>query len=168
MEEIWKDIKGYEGLYQASNLGNIRSLKRFTTNGKVLKGVPDKDNYLKVTLSKNSIRKNHCIHRLIARTFLNNPNNLSIVNHKDENKQNNKVSNLEFCTVKYNNTYNEIHKRKGIKKRKKVIQIKNNNIVQIWDSATIASQELKISRGNIVSVLTGKRNMAGGFSWKYL
>lgn len=113
-EEIFKDIKGYEGLYQISNFGNVKSLERdkIYPNGKIQ---PKKEQFLKpfingggyptVRLCKKSKVKNYTVHRLVATAFIPNPDNLPCVNHKDENKQNNNVENLEWCSVAYNNNY---------------------------------------------------------------
>ena len=104
MEE-WRDIKGYEGLYQVSNLGRVRSER------KILKGTPDKDGYLRVALCKNGTRKYFGIHRLVAIAFIYNTNNYPCVNHRDENKTNNRAKNLEWCTIAYNNCYGDRLKR---------------------------------------------------------
>lgn len=101
--EIWKDIKGYEGLYQASNMGNIRSLNYGRTGKiKALRPRPDKDGYSTVSLCKNKSVKNCKVHRLIAQTFIDNPDNKPEVNHIDCNKANNCISNLEWTTRKEN------------------------------------------------------------------
>ena len=100
--EIWKDIKGYEGLYQVSNLGRVKSERK----NRLLKPRLQKNGYLRVNLyDKNSKRSTKSVHRLVAKAFISNPNNLEFVNHKDENKTNNVVSNLEWCTAKYNSNY---------------------------------------------------------------
>lgn len=118
--EIWKDYKDYEGLYQASNLGRMRSLDRWVKSksgsvrlckGKILKLCTDKYGYLKVGLFKNNKVKTYYVHRLVAEVFLPNPNNYKEVNHKDENKQNNVVSNLEWCDAKYNSNYGTRNER---------------------------------------------------------
>lgn len=104
MKEIWKDCKGYEGKYQVSNLGRVWSIG----SQKYLKGSYDKDGYIQVYLTaKNGKTKIEKIHRLVALAFLDNPNNYPQVNHKDKNKQNNCVDNLEWCDIKYNNTYSK-------------------------------------------------------------
>ena len=111
-DEIWKDIKGYEGLYQASTLGEIRRIesvvvdknkKRIRTfKNKKIKQILRKDGYYFVNLSKNGKVKTAKVHRLIAETFLKNDVNYNIINHKDGNKINNNVTNLEWCTCSHN------------------------------------------------------------------
>ncbi len=114
MNEIWRDIEGYEGYYQVSNFGNIRSLDRVVkcrcgyriAKGKnIITSYLNKSNYIQVDLSKNSKVKTFTVHRLVAQAFIPNPNNLPCVNHKDENPSNNCVENLEWCTHKYNSNY---------------------------------------------------------------
>lgn len=133
MNELWKDIKDYEGLYQVSNLGNVKSVEKIIEASnqygakykclhkeRILKPTVNKDGYYRVSLSKNNKVKNYLVHRLVAETFLDNPNNYPCINHKDENKQNNYLINLEFCTVKYNTNYgNGIKKRVESRKRNK-------------------------------------------------
>lgn len=107
---IWKDIKGYEGIYQISNYGEVLRLKSFDSRGhlrnsKILKQFKTKDGYMQLGLHKNGIETKFLVHRLVAETFLDNPYNLSEVNHKDENKQNNCISNLEWCCHQYNTNY---------------------------------------------------------------
>lgn len=109
-EEIWRSIDGYEGLYEVSNTGLIRSLDRFVGNrnrikGKILSIRIEKDGYCSVALSKDGKIKRYKIHRLVAQAFIPNPEGLPQVNHKDENKTNNNVDNLEWCTSKYNINY---------------------------------------------------------------
>ena len=119
MREVWRNIKGYEDLYQVSNLGRVKSLSRKIFNGKnyyiskekILKPAKDKDGYVQVLLYKNNRHKTYKVHRLVAMAFLPNPNNLPQINHKDENKQNNYTSNLEWCTPKYNQNYGNRNKK---------------------------------------------------------
>lgn len=98
--EIWKDITGYEGLYQASNFGNIKSLKRNTAHERILKPRVDKGGYLYVGLTKNGITKTYKVHRLIGLTFIANPKNKYSINHINGNKQDNNVENLEWASAK--------------------------------------------------------------------
>ena len=100
MEE-WKEIPGYEGLYEVSNMGNVRNIRRNT----LLRLSKDCYGYTQVSLYKNSIRTGLRVHRLVAQAFLSNPDNLPQVNHKDEDKSNNRVDNLEWCDSKYNLNY---------------------------------------------------------------
>lgn len=109
MIEIWRDIPGYEGKYQVSNTGEIRSLKFGKI--KILKQYTDKCGYNFLILSENGKRKNYFVHRSVAMTFIPNPNNLPQVNHKDENKANNCVDNLEWCSRKYNMNYGTRNER---------------------------------------------------------
>ena len=99
MEE-WKNVIGYEGLYEVSNIGNVRNVKRNT-----LLRLSKNQGYIQVWLYKNGIRAGLKVHRLVAEAFLPNPDNLPQVNHKDEDKTNNRVENLEWCTAKYNTNY---------------------------------------------------------------
>ncbi|MEE3419429.1 MAG: NUMOD4 domain-containing protein [Methanosphaera sp.] len=130
MKEIWKDIKGYESLYQVSNLGRVKSLARkvIKTNyvsfkkERILKQQTDRYGYKKVILQRNYQIKTFSIHRLVAEAFLENPYNLPQINHKDENKENNCVLNLEYCDSKYNNNYGTRNKRVSETMKKKKYQ----------------------------------------------
>ena len=106
MIEEWRDIKGYEGKYQVSNLGRVKSLNyNHTKKEKILSDYPNTYGYLYVNLYKNGKGKPFYIHKLVAQAFIDNPNNYREINHKDENKQNNRVENLEWCNRKYNCNY---------------------------------------------------------------
>lgn len=175
--EIWKNIQGYEGLYQVSNLGRVKSLEKQRDNGKgiyftkekILKLNNDK-NYLGVCLFKNNKRKPFKVHRLVAEAFIPNPDNLPQVNHKDENKQNNRADNLEWCTQKYNNNYNG--RQIAINKRKQILVAQydcNNKLIAIFDGINEASRQTGIN----ASVICRKcKNVdyknKDGFVWKYL
>ena len=104
MEE-WKDVVGYEGLYQVSNLGNIKSFKIYK-EGKLLKPKFDKDGYREIGIrDSNGTRTFKRVHRLVAESFIDNPDNLKFINHKDDNPANNNVDNVEWCSIEYNNRY---------------------------------------------------------------
>ena len=146
---ILKDIKGYEGIYKASDDGRIWS--SFTHS--FLKGSPDKDGYLRVILyhgGKDSAktRKMYHIHKLIALTFLENKDNLPVINHKDENKQNNSVNNLEWCTIRYNDIYNGLAKRR-VNKQKKLVYGYNGTNIKKFASLTEAEDYTGASLADI-------------------
>lgn len=108
--ETWKYVHGYEGIYQVSNLGRVRSVDRLLSDGRNRKGVMlkpyvDKDGYKHVTLTANSTSKHYFVHRLVAEAFIENPNGLPQINHKDETRDNNNVNNLEWCDARYNLVY---------------------------------------------------------------
>lgn len=127
-EEIWKDIPGYEGYYQVSNLGRVKSLPRGKqwpyrqTHNNIRKIKKTNRGYFSVNLCTNNEAKWFMVHRLVAMAFIPNPNNLPCVNHKDENKTNNRVENLEWCTYKYNANYGT-----GIDRQKKSRAANPNN-----------------------------------------
>ena len=113
-EEIWRPIVGYEGLYEVSNTGQVKSFDRYVKysngrihlhKGKVLSPIKDRDGYLQVNLCYSGRINSIKVHRLVAQAFIPNPDNLPQVNHRDEDKSNNRVDNLEWCTAKYNNNY---------------------------------------------------------------
>ena len=112
IEKIWKPIIGYENLYKINNYGEVLSLR----STKILKPNNNGIGYFIIQLCKNGKRKNYLIHRLVAEHFLDNPNNLPEVNHKDEDKSNNFVNNLEWCEHKYNMNYKQLQKRQQISK----------------------------------------------------
>ena len=170
MEEMWKDIKGYEGMYQISNLGKVKSLPRDTRNrfknGRIMKPMLSNTGYYMIGLYKNRQYKRFSVHRLVALNFIPNPHNLSEINHKDENPKNNCVSNLEWCDRIYNINYGTQIERAHKKERVKVNQYDlNNNFIKTWDSITEAGLFYKTS--HISACCRNKRNNAKGFIWKY-
>lgn len=184
MDEIWKDIEGYEGLYQVSNLGNVKSLDRnfvvlnkkgfkqhIRQKGRLLKKQNGSCGYKIVNLSKDNIHKTHMIHRLVAKTFLPNPLNLPEVNHKDECKDNNALYNLEWCTSKYNANYGTRNQRCICQNQiKPVNQLsKNGDFIKRWDSITDAHKALNIDMSQISGVCKHKKEYvtAGGYKWEY-
>ena len=125
MEEVWKDIEGYEGLYQVSNLGRVKGINDYMKykSGRILtQYLMDRGKgYYKVWLYKNTKRKMCYVHRLVAQAFIPNPNNYPDINHKDENSRNNVVENLEWCTEAYNMSYGTLQdrRREAFRKKKK-------------------------------------------------
>ena len=168
MIEVWKDIKGYEGEYKVSNLGRVKSLKYMNTRQEQLLSLcKDSYGYLQVGLWKLGKVKMFKVHRLVATTFIDNPDDLQSINHIDENKLNNCVENLEFCTIKYNNKYGSRLKRVSISQAKKVFQYdKNLNLIKIWESGQEA-QRKGFSSGNISNCCNGKLNQYKGYIWSY-
>ena len=150
------------GLYQVSNLGRVKSLNyNHTKKEKILKPILI-NYYYSVGLCKYGGIKHTRIHRLVAQTFIPNPDNLPCVNHKDENKLNNKVENLEWCTIQYNNNYNNHNVKINAKKRKSVICIETKTV---YKSITEAEKITKIK--HISDVCLGYRQTAGGYHWQY-
>lgn len=129
MKEIWKPVKGYESLYQVSDSGRVRSLR----TGKYISKRVGYDGYVRVSLSNNGEQKALFLHRLIGQAFVPNPNNYPEINHKDENKQNNSLSNLEWCTHKYNSNYGTRVNRMATTNYEPVIQYtKDGTEVARW------------------------------------
>ena len=177
MKEIWKDIKDYEGHYQVSNLSRVRSLDRYIKGkghslqfkkGRILKPTKDRYGYLQVTLCKNNIKKEYKVHRLVAEAFIDNPDNLPQVNHRDENKLNNNVDNLEWCSAKYNTNYGTGIERRAKSRQIPIIQYTlDGEFVREWDSAIQAEREGGFSNSHIISVCKGKRPHHKGYIWRY-
>lgn len=157
MEEIWKDIKGYEGKYQVSSLGRVKSLNY---RNKGIEQILKLDNYLDysyIALSGKTFK----VHKLVATHFIPNPDNLRYINHKDENKRNNSVDNLEWCTFNYNMNYGTRNKRIAEKKRKQVRCVETGEI--------FPSQQFLKGKGiNIQHVLSGKYKTCRGYHWEYV
>ena len=170
MEEIWKDVPNYEGLYQASNLGKIKSLPRNGTIQKerILKQTKDTNGYLIVGLHKDNKAKKVCVHWVIADTFIPKDENKKVINHIDGNKENNKLSNLERCTQSHN-VRESI--RLGLQKpynEKVVLQYDlENNFIKEWKSACEVQRCLKISQANISACCLGKRKTTGKYIWRF-
>lgn len=178
MVEIWKPIKNYENLYVISNLGNIKSLDKKDSIGRKIKGkymkpIKRKDGYLDILLRKNNHSKRFLIHRLVAQTFIENKNNYKEINHKDENKSNNCVKNLEWCNRKYNINYGMANKKRKEtllnKNGKAINQIdKNNNIIKQYSSLMEAHRKTKLNKSHLSECCNGIRKTTGGFKWEYI
>ena len=186
-KEIWKDIPDYEGLYQASNLGRIKSLKRYviTKHGyqlpviqKILKQITSNCGYKRVELNRNGKGKLHSVHRLVAKTFLKDYNEKLQVNHKNGIKSDNNVLNLEMVTAKEN----QIHSYHVLKTKPsmqghfgsnhvRAVKINQYDItgeyIRTWDSLVEASKNLDISACCISNACGNRRKSAGGYIWKY-
>lgn len=165
MEEIWKEVPGFEGLYQVSNYGQIRSTPRRGTTGGIMKGHIDKKGYINITLRKDGAQYTQKLHRLIAITFIPNPNNYPEVNHKDENKQNNRVDNLEWCTTSYNHEYGTRTVRASTRCGKPIRCVETGIEYQ---GAKWASKELSIDSSGITKALKNLNRTCGGYHWQYV
>lgn len=174
MTEIWKSVIGFEGTYEVSNLGRVRSLGMYAKGpcgskryikGKMLKANVGKIGYKRVCLAGKNWKN---VHRLVAEAFLPNPCKNKEVNHIDGNKTNNAVWNLEWVT----HSENELHAYKtGLNNQEKIKTIQKNMdgvILHVYDSCLEASQKTGILQGNISKCANGKTKTAGGYKWSYL
>lgn len=172
--QIWKPIEGYEGYYEVSNFGQIKSIQRKVSRGNNYKPVAERilklsnnKGYQTVALSKDGKVKYCQVHRLVAKAFIPNPDGLLYVNHKDENPSNNRVDNLEWCTKSYNNSYNKVRIKAAISKRKPVLQYdKQGNFIREWTHAREAAEILGLSKRAIYECCKGRSKSSGGFIWR--
>ena len=159
MKEIWKSIKGYEGLYEVSNFGKIKSLKKKI----ILKQFKNTNGYFRVKLWKNKKSKQFLVHKLVAESFILNINNFPFINHIDENKENNCANNLEWCTAKYNCNYGT----RNLRLSSPVICIELN---KTYNSIKEASKDLNIQQAHISGCCAKRKHYitAGGYHWQYV
>ena len=190
INEIWKPVVGYEGLYECSNMGRVRSVDRYVPHkfdgefqfirGIIKKTKLNNSGYEIITLSKDGKEKTCLVHRLVAEAFLPNPNNLPQINHKDEEKTHNIIwvnedgsidydkSNLEWCTREYNFYYGTGRRRQAEKEMVPVIQYtKDGVLIKKWDSMHLVMNDLGINVGNISNCCSGRCKSVGGYKWKY-
>lgn len=171
MEER-KTIEGYDGRYEVSSHGRIRSVSMFLGNhiyhGKVLSPTIATNGYLKVNLILRGKKKTCLVHRLVTKAFIENRKNLPQVNHKDEIKTNNNVDNLEWCSESYNCNYGKRNFLLIEKTRKPVLQLSvDGNLINRFEVLNDASRITGINAAHICDVCKGKRKLAGGYVWKY-
>jgi hypothetical protein len=173
LEEEWRDIKGYEGRYQVSNLGEIKSLKYAQMDlQRILKPHITARGYYSICLCNNGTSEVTTVHRVVAKTFIDNPLNLPQVNHKDGNKLNNRVDNLEWVTARQNTEHawkNELKKGgKYLYNTQSVYQFDlNMNFIRKYDTQSEAEEITGIKQGDISKCCNKKRNKAGGFIWLF-
>lgn len=168
--EDWKYINGYEGLYQVSNFGRIKSVDRYTTNGRHVKErikqlIPDKDGYLKVCLSKNNKQKTFSVARLVGLHFVTGFNKSYQINHIDETRDNNHFENLEWVTSKQNINYGTRTGRASASRSNPILSFSKTGLCRPFSSLTEAHDKLGVSLGNISSVVNNKRSLAGGYKF---
>lgn len=172
--EHWKEIAGYEGLYQVSDQGRVKSL--WHGKEKILKPRKQNCGYLNVILYKDGHSKTITVHRLVATAFISNPSNLETINHKDEDKTNNTVSNLEWMSQRENNNYGTRNKRSSetqinhpsLSKKVQMFDKSTGELLTIFPSTHEADRITGISHQNISSCCKGKLKSAGGYIWRYL
>lgn len=186
MLEVWKDIKGFDGIYQVSNLGRVRSVARTIiyangsehyTKGYILKPRISNCGYCRVKLSKGQNGFYKSVHRLVAEAFIPNSENKQQVNHKNGVKTDNRVENLEFCTCSENNLHkfrvlkrqNPLLNRKGklYPNIRIIMQIKDDKIIAEYYGAAEASRETGICASGISSACNKKIKHSGGYKWEY-
>ena len=184
MEEIWKDIEGYEGLYQVSNLGRVRSLDRYYTathsravgipvrykkKGMILKQTLNKrTGYIYVSLKVNGHVFTKSVHRLVGKAFVGGYFEGADINHKNEDKTDNRADNLEWCTRQYNLTYNELSKRVGISQGKPVEQMTlNGEVIAVFPSVSEAGRATGLAATHISDSCHSDRKTCGGYRWKF-
>lgn len=183
LNEVWKDIKGYEGLYQVSNFGRVKSVVKILphykggtriTKERILSIYINNYGYYQVGLKVNACEKMFLVHRLVAEAFIPNPNNYPCVNHKSEVKTDNRVENLEWCDYQYNSNYGTRNQRISLIKREyhpKAKAIKqfdlDENLIREWKSINEVKRENNYDTSAISRCCKGKYKTAYGYVWKY-
>ena len=177
MSEVWRDIEGYEGYYQVSSEGRVKSLERKVTKRdgertvreRILKPAFNSCGYLIVNLCAGGKRKMLRVHRLVCQAFHENPDNKPQVNHINEIKTDNRASNLEWATARENSNFGTRTERMAKTKSKQVGQYtRDGELVKIWPSIIEVQRQAGFNHGNISKVANGKHKQAYGFIWKYV
>ena len=172
--EVWKDVPNYNGYYKASNIGRVRSVNRLDMLGRLCKGVMlkpyiDEDGYERITLQNDGKSIFIGVHKVVAMTFLENPKNYNQINHKDENKLNNRVDNLEWCDSKYNMNYGTKLERTAKSRSKPVImKDEDGNFVRRFDSLTQVENELGFCSAHIGWACREYEGLAHGYRWNWM
>ena len=177
-EEVWRDITGYEGYYQVSSEGRVKSLERTiikkdgrkqTVKERISKPVIDRYGYLLVSLYAGGKQKNHTVHRLVCEAFHENPDYKPQVNHINEIKTDNRASNLEWATARENSNFGTRNERLGKARSKPVAQYaQDGELIKVWPSTMEVERQAGFSNGNISQAANGKYKHAYGFIWKYI
>lgn len=165
MIEEWRDIVGYEGLYQVSNLGRVKSL--WFNKERIMKPAINSAGYYSLVLHNHGIKTSHLVHRLVAKAFLPNNYNYPIINHIDENKINNITINLEWCDVNYNNNHGSRNHKISIALAKKVIGISLDGKSTIIANSACELDSMGFDHSSIAKCCRGIRKLHKGFTWRY-
>lgn len=170
MEE-WKDIEGYEGLYQVSSFGRIKSLNYNNTKQEKILQLLNNKGYNSICLSKHNIRKTYKVHRLVAEAFIPNSDNKPCIDHINTDKTDNRVENLRWCThtENMNNPFTkEKYNGSNHHLSKSVLQFSiNGDFIRKWDCVMDIKRELNYNNSNIGSCCIGRKKSSNGFKWKY-
>ena len=182
--EEWRPVVGYEGLYEVSDWGNVRSVDRYVNSkagskamlhGKMLKQYTDKDGYQRIGLHKDVISKTVGVHRLVAEAFIPNPNNLPVIDHINGNRQDNRVENLRWFTVKLNNSTQQAKEKKSLaafKRTDNKVKIRQSSIdgehIKDYNSSMDIQRELGFERAAIIRCCRGKQHTSYGYKWDYM
>ena len=182
-KEIWKDVPNYEGYYQVSNLGRIKAINRVVNiketktmclREHIMKQRKTNKGYMVVRLSKDGIAKNMFVHVAVLTSFSKRPQGMSQINHKDEDKANNNLTNLEFCTPSYNQNYGRCSKNKSDatindkRKSKAIIQISlDGSEINCFPSLREVERILGFQHGHIREACNGKLHTAYGYKWRW-
>ena len=169
-KEVWRDIEGYEDLYQVSDQGRVKSLgRKWRKSERILKPVVRHDGYVVVGLYSGGKPKTFKVHRLVCEAFHENPGNKPQVNHINEIKTDNRASNLEWATARENSNFGTRTERLGKAQSKPVGQYtRDGELVKIWPSAREVERQTGFRHGYICQSANGKRKQAYGFIWKYV
>lgn len=172
--EIWRDIQGYEGLYQVSNYGRVKSVDRviirsngrpITFKGKIKEPYEKDSGHLVIDLRKNGEREHKKVHQLVAEAFITNPNSYTVVHHKNHNPKDNRVENLVWMS---DETHRGMHTKERCSKRVDQIDPITGEVVASYPSAREAARQLGYSQGNISDCARGEKQTAYDCVWKYV